>query len=84
MGPKAIISVYPKNFWHKDGGDQMAANECTRESKSCFELLKFFYCKTFVTEISESFSHLYLLTSALNYVSKGTSSKCIVNPIIDI
>lgn len=41
--PKAIISLYPNNSYHENGRNHMVANKCTKKSKACFELLRFFF-----------------------------------------
>lgn len=76
--PKAIISLYPNNSYHENGRNHMVANKCTKKSKACFELLRFFfffYCKTFVTEISESFSRgICQLLLRIIYLNKQAQS----------
>lgn len=75
--PKANISLYPNNSYHENGRNHMVANKCTKKSKACFELLRFFffYCKTFVTEISESFSRgICQLLLRIIYLNKQAQS----------
>ena len=85
--PKAIISLYPNNSYHENGRNHMVANKCTKKSKACFELLWFFFfflLQNICYRNFRKFFPWYLPTSASNYISKQTSSKCIVNPIIDL
>ena len=86
--PKAIISLYPSNSCHENGRNHMVANKCTKKSKSCLNYWGFFFFFFLLQNICyrnfRKFFPWYLPTSALNYISKQTSSKCIVNPIIDL